>query len=121
MDQNGTGVQYPTLTLDGVTYTVKFSRGLLYRMEKLGVKFAPTFPKDDTGKPLGVSMSISNLVDVLHIAIGYPGTHEELAEAVYEQRNDAVTALVVAWGKAFPPRPQPQAPAEASPAAPLTN
>lgn len=119
MDQNGTGVQYPTITLDGVTYTVKFSRALLYRMEKMGVKFAPTFPTDEHGKPAGVAMSLANLVDVLHVAIGYRGTHEELAEAVYEQRNDAVTALVVAWGKAFPPRQQPQAAAEASPASPL--
>ena len=38
---NGTGVDYPTIELGGKTYTVKFSRGMLYRMHKQGVVFAP--------------------------------------------------------------------------------
>lgn len=117
MLNNGTGVEYPKLTLDGVAYEVKFTRAMLYRMEKLGVKFAPTF-KNENGKAT-VAMSLANLVDVLHVATGYRGTHEELAEAVFDQRNAAVDALMVAWGKAFPPPPQPQAAAEANPASPL--
>ena len=112
---NGTGVDYPTIELGGKTYTVKFSRGMLYRMHKQGVVFAPQV------KAGQVLMQFAPLVDVLHLAIGFDGTHEELAELVYDKRNDAVSALMVAWGKAFPPTPQAQAPAEAKPEPNLTK
>ena len=98
MNQNGTGVEYPTIELGGVNYTVKFSRGMLYRMGKQGVSFSPKFPGE--GK---VSMDFSQIVDLLCLATGFPGTHEDMAELVYEKRNEAVAALMAAWGKAFPP------------------
>ncbi len=94
---NGTGVDYPTIELGGTKYTVKFSRGMLYRMGKQGVNFAPQFANN------AVSMPFAQVVDVLHIATGFAGTHEELAELVFDKRNEAVTALMSAWGKAFPP------------------
>jgi hypothetical protein len=103
---NGTGVDYPTLELGGKAYTVKFSRGILYRMGKLGVVFNPRVANNQ------VTMSFTAVVDVMHAVIGFEGTHEDLAELVYDKRGDCVSALMVAWGKAFPPTPQAQAPAE---------
>ena len=94
---NGTGVDYPTIELGGKTYTVKFSRGMLYRMGKLGVVFAP---KLDAGR---ITMDFAQIVDLAHLATGFKGTHDELAELLYDKRNDALTALMAAWGKAFPP------------------
>ena len=114
---NGTGVQYPTIVLGDKTYTIKFGRAMLYRMDKLGVKFLPTIIPPAGDRPGVVNMNFSQIVDVMHIAIGFQGTHEELAELVYEQRNEAVTALMVAWGKAFPPK-TPVLTAETQPAQP---
>jgi hypothetical protein len=110
---NGSGVDYPTIELGGKTYTVKFSRGLLYRMSKLGVVFAPQVVPNpnDPSKKL-IQMSFVQIVDVLHVAIGFEGTHEELAELVFEHRPQVIDALMAAWGKAFPPAPLPQVPAE---------
>ena len=33
-----TGVDYPTIELGGKMYTVKFTRGLLYQLDKQGIK-----------------------------------------------------------------------------------
>ena len=98
----GSGQEYPTLEIGGVKYTVKFSRGLLYRMGKAGVVFAPQVINQGTA----VTMPFHQLVDVLTMAISWPGDNESLAELVYPIRGDAVAALMQAWGKAFPaPRP----------------
>lgn len=91
---NGSGVEYPKVELGGVTYEVKFTRGLIYRMDKAGISFTPRFLNQ--GKQ--VQLSFSNLIDVLRMAISFPGTAEELAELAYDKRNEITTALVNGWG-----------------------
>ncbi len=93
-----TGIDYPTIELGGKIYTVKFSRAILYRMGKAGIELQPK-PSPIPGM---VQLGFSNLVDVLHAATGFEGTPEQLAELVYEKRNEASTAIFTAWGKAFP-------------------
>lgn len=119
MSENGTGVQYPTIELGGQTYTVKFSRAMLYRLGKAGVKFSPQFKAPEGDKPGGIQMDFAQVVDVLHLAIGFQGTHDDLAELVFDKRNEAVSAIMLAWGKAFPsPQIQLREPAGANPEAP---
>lgn len=114
MSNNGTGVEYPTIELGGQQYTVRFSRAMIYRMGKAGVSFAPKVDGQN------IKMDFAQVVDVLHLAIGFQGTQDELAELVYDKRGEAITVLLQAWGKAFP-SPQPvklQEPAGISPEAP---
>jgi hypothetical protein len=111
---NGSGLEEnPILEIEGKKYVVKFTRRLLYRMGKAGVNFAPQMVPQGGGRA-AVTMPFTMVVDVLHMAIGYPGTTEDLAEAIYDIRNKAVDALMVAWGKAFPaPLPTlPETPAD---------
>jgi len=98
---NGTGITYPEIELGGKKYTVKFTRGMIYRMGKAGVSFSPRL----TGSPDAqlITMEFSQLIDVLHLAIDFPGTHEELAELAYDKRGELVTALVTAWSKIMLP------------------
>ena len=122
MENNGSGIDFPTIELNGKTYTVKFSRAMLYRMNKLGVVFAPQIVASptDPGKK-AVQMTFMQIVDVLHLATGYEGSHEELAEAVFDKRPEAIDKLMAAWGKAFPsPQVQLREPA-GQPEAPLTQ
>ena len=91
---NGSGVEYPKVELGGVTYEVKFTRGLIYRIDQAGISFTPRF--SDQGKQ--VQLSFSNLINVLRMAISFPGTAEELAELAYDKRNEITTALVNGWG-----------------------
>lgn len=89
-----TGVEYPTLTLgDGNTYTVKFTRGTLYRLSKAGVKFSPVFTKNSS------SASLSNVIDTLKVVIDYPGTAEELTEIAFDQKDEILSVLCAAWVK----------------------
>lgn len=90
-----TGATYPTVELGGVLYEVKFTRSMIYRMDKAGIKFSPEFI--DGGKG-GVKLSFSNLVDVLKVAIDFPGTADELSEMAYDKRNAITTILMNAWG-----------------------
>lgn len=97
---NGTGVQYPTLTLGGHTYTLKFTRGaIMYRLSKTGSQIAD----------LGTAKSFSTLMDLLHAALygQYAGSVEDLAELVMaEQAIESVNvAIGEALKKAFPPTP----------------
>jgi hypothetical protein len=115
---NGTGVEYPKITLGGVEYEVKFTRAVMYRMGKLGIKFEPTI------KPDRVTVAnFSQLVDVLHLAISFQGTPEQLAELCFDQRHEIVGPLVSAWLKVvLPSMPTIQTPAaNPTPDRPLTN
>lgn len=96
---NGTGIEYPTIELGGKTYTVKFSRGLLYRLAKAGVKIET---RQIAG---GVSMPFEILVDAYHVLIGFEGSHEELAEMMFDKRGEALNKLLVAVGKTLPAAP----------------
>jgi hypothetical protein len=101
---NGTGVVYPTIELGGTAYTVRFSRGSLYRMQKLGVAFAPKIqPIPDQPGMIRRTMTFSEVVDVMHIGINFPGTAEQLAELVTNDKvQEAFDKIMEAWGKAFP-------------------
>lgn len=92
-----TGVDYPTIELGGKTYEVKFTRGLLYQLDKHGIKFNPQFANNSA------TCGLSAIVDTLRLAIGFEGSAEELAELVYDKRDEALTALVNGWGKVVLP------------------
>ncbi len=106
---NGTGIQYPTLELGGVTYTVKFSRGgILYRLSKSGTNLSDL--RAGSGK------SFATVIDVLHAALfdQYMGDAESLAELVMSEDKIALASEVVseALKKVFPPTPVAAPPAD---------
>lgn len=96
---NGTGVKYPTIKVGDAEYEVKFTRGVLYRLEKAGVIFNPRFTNG--GKTW--TLSFSNVVDVLHACIDFNGTHEQLAELIFDTRDVAANILMEAWGNLMLP------------------
>ena len=67
---------------------------MLYRLEKAGVAFSPKFDRDSKTW----AFSFSNIVDTLHACISYRGTHEELAEGVFDIRDQVSRVLLDAWG-----------------------
>lgn len=93
MEENKAPGEFPEIELGGETYQIKFTRGLLYRLDKMGIQFSPRFT------PQGSTCTLSNIIDVLHVVIGFKGTHEELAELAYDKRNDIHTKLVESWEK----------------------
>ena len=121
MSQNGTGIVYPTIEIEGKSYELKVSRGtLLYRLSARGVNLV------DINR--GDFKSYAAVMDVLFALIQdqgapYPNA-EALAGAVQELGSDKVreigNAVRTAVGKAFPPV-TPPAPVETKPAVPLTQ
>ncbi len=101
-ETNGTGIIYPTITLGGIEYTLKFTRGaLLYRLGKAGVN------TDNLG---GNLHNFSVGIDILRV-IATPDIKmdaESLAELVLEEGKSVELASVIseAMGKAFPPTQQ---------------
>lgn len=102
------GTEYPELELGGVTYEVKFTRGILYRLDKAGVTFNPQFTKTTS------TVKLANLIDVLHMVISFEGTHEELAELAYDKRDEVSSKLIQAWGKVVLPSLQARGSAQAA-------
>ena len=95
---NGSGLQFPTLELGGVTYIVKFTRGgLLYRLNKAGASMAD----------LGGQKSFAASIDLLHAALygQFLGTPEELADLVLSEEKILQIGEVLgeALKKVFPP------------------
>jgi hypothetical protein len=115
----GSGIDYPTLTLsDGVTYTVRFTRASVYRLDKagfdvrkLGSEIQAWFPKDlGNGLVQNGNLRFSVLVDVLHASITpqYTGTTDDLAELLdlpYVQ--PAALAVINALAKTWPSAQKP--------------
>lgn len=97
MEELTTGAEYPSIELGGQSYQVKFTRGLMYRMDKLGLSFDAKFTKE--GELIRTTMPYHNIIDVLHMAIGFKGTQEELSEFVYDRRDEIMVLMVGAWGK----------------------
>ncbi len=108
-----TGISYPTITLGGIEYTIKFTRGsLLYRLTK--IHFDPT--------DLSRALTFAKAVDALHALITptFPGSPEELADAILD--NDLSTQQIAdsireALGKAFLPTQEKAAETAGNPAA----
>jgi hypothetical protein len=94
-----TSAEYPKIELGGTIYEVKFTRGLMYRLDKMGLSFSPTF---EAGKKAW-SGKLSNMIDVLKEAIGFEGSAEALTELCYDKRDEVLTVLVEAWGKGVLP------------------
>ncbi len=119
----GSGIEYPSLLIEGRLYVVKFGRAALYRLDKQGfdLRTLPTqinawFPrKDADGNEISGSVRYSVLIDVLHAAVGdqLRCNPEELAEMVGPDRTAEVAmALVQSLSKMQPSaRPTPQEPA----------
>ena len=109
MDEStNTGTEYPTIELEGKTYEIKFTRAAMYRLDNAGVTFAPRFT------PKGYSVGIANLINTLHVVIGFQGSHEDLAELAYDKRDEIGGKLVEAWGKVVLPSFQAKASALAA-------
>ena len=87
-----TGVEYPTIELGGKEYTIRFTRALFYKMGKAGIKFNPQVTSTM------VQVPFHELVDVMKLAIDFQGTEEELAEMLFDKRDQVVMPLVNAWG-----------------------
>jgi hypothetical protein len=121
----GSGIEYPTLIIEGRAYVVKFGRAAMYRLDKQGfdLRTLPTqingwFPKlDEFGKEIPGSVRYSVLIDVLHAAVGdqLRCTTEELAEMVGPERTPEVAmALIQSLSKMQPSaKPTLQEPAAA--------
>ncbi len=107
-----TGISYPTITLGGVEYTIKFTRGaLFYRLSKAGVDLAD----------LANSKGFATMIDVLQVVITptFHGDAEALADLVLTEGKslDVGEGIRAALGKAFPPTQETAAQAAGTPAA----
>ncbi len=95
---NGSGIEYPHVTLGGVTYEVKMTRGtLLYRLSRNGIDLRElTGPK-----------AFSTMVDTLHACIQghFRSNAESLAEVIMAEDKavECSNAVNEALKKAFPP------------------
>jgi len=103
-ETNGTGIIYPTITLGGIEYSIKFTRGaLFYRLSKAGVDL------NDLTSPKG----FATMIDVLKAVItpAFTGDSESLAELVLNEGKSLAVgdAIREALGKAFPPTQTPAA------------
>jgi hypothetical protein len=108
MNQNGTGVEYPTVELGGTKYEVKFTRATLYQLDKAGIVFNPQVVRSTA------SLKFSTIVDTLKLCIAFEGTAEELAELSFDKRDEILVVLVDAWGKVVLPSLQTRAAAIAA-------
>lgn len=100
-DPLGSPVEYPTVTVDGQKYAVKFSNRTLYRLDKDGVDLAQFASKLKSG-----SVGVSMIYDLLAAAIQVPKhvprfSAEDLADVV--PTAEATRAVLDAMGKAQPP------------------
>lgn len=102
----GSGQEYPILKIGEQTYTVKFTRGMLYRMNKASIQFLPTFAPGGQA----ATLQLGQLIDTLHMAINFQGTHEDLAELVFDRRDEVAVLLIDAWGKVILPSLQARIP-----------
>lgn len=98
---NESNIEYPTLSLGGVDYIVKFTRGaMIYRVAKSGANFAHLYGADPAKR-------LAAVIDCLHAALfeQFTGTPDQLAELVIGENKiaEATTALLMTMGKVFPP------------------
>jgi len=95
---NGTGIDYPTLELGGVKYTLKVTRGvMIFRLSDAGINLAE----------INVHIkAVSAIIKVLHAMLleQYTGTPEQLCELVLAEDKMKLAAQAVrdALGKVFP-------------------
>jgi|SRR5579885_3328118 len=92
------GIVYPEITLAGVRYQGKVTRGsLAYRISKLGLN------------PSEMTKRYSVMIDTLHALLtpSFPGSPEDLAEIVdrEQKRGEALKVVAEALVKVFPPSP----------------
>ena len=88
-------VTYPTISIRGVAYPVKFSNAAYYRLEKAGLELPDVAAKLKSGR-LGVAL----VYDLLAASIGHGFTGEMLAEVI--EISVARDAVVAALGKVQP-------------------
>lgn len=96
---NGTGVQYPHITLGGVDYELKFTREVLYyRLSKAGL---------DLGNLGDRLKNLAAVCDIVHALIGrsFSGTAEDVAQMILaeDKIRECATAIAEALGKVLPP------------------
>ena len=108
----GTGVEYPTVELGGKTYEIKFTRALIYRLDKAGINFAPTMTRQ--GAVTHTACAFGTIIDTLKMAISFDGTAEDLAELAFDKRDEILDALVAGLGKVVLPSLQARAAARAA-------
>jgi hypothetical protein len=108
MNENGSGVSYPTVELGGVRYEVKFTRATMYRLDKEGIVFNPQFARSSA------TLKFSTIVDTLKLCIAFDGSADELAELCFDKRDEILSVLVESWGKVVLPSIQARAAAKAA-------
>lgn len=100
-DPSGSPIEYPTVTVDGQEYQVKFSNRAIYRLDKAGVDLQQFGEKLKSGR-----VGMSQVFDLLAATIQTPPhvprlDAEELSEKV--SIGDATRAILQSMGKAQPP------------------
>jgi hypothetical protein len=98
MSQN-TGIEYPTIKLGEKIYPVKWTAANEYDMSAAGVSLMGVPNPHAPGK---VNIPFHQVVDALHILIGFEGTKHELAELITGRSQEAYEKIVLARGKATP-------------------
>lgn len=93
---NGSPVEYPTVTVRGIVYPVKFSNRTLYRLDKNGIDLAQFGEKLKAGR-----VSVSMIYDILSACLPTGLAAEDLADEV--STADATKAVIEAMGKVPPP------------------
>lgn len=100
-DPSGSPIEYPTVTVEGAKYTVKFSNRTLYLLDKSGVDL-----QQFGAKLKGGTMSVSMIYDLLAASIQTPKhvprfNGEDLADSV--PVTEATRVVLEAMGKVPPP------------------
>ena len=94
---NGSGIQWPQITLGGVTYTLKVTKGsLTFRFSKYSIPF----------RRFGPTAGAVLAEQLWAILLGqYFGSAESLFEMMFDENHLAAVAAAVdeAVGKVFPP------------------
>lgn len=92
---NGTGVQYPEITLGGFTYVVKCTRAvLLYRLSRKGISFS------DLNNP---KTRYAALFEIFHAFIGDQAQGKSVEDFVQLASDEnKVQAVDLAVGQAIP-------------------
>lgn len=90
MDPNGSGIQYPTIDIDGVVFEIKWTRESSYDLSLAGINIA------------GPSVPFHMVVQALHSLIGYPGTARQLSTHLIGRSQEAYNKILEASGKVLP-------------------
>ena len=99
MDQNGTGIEYPTIKLGEKVYTIKWTPITEYDLSAAGVNMQGI---PNPHNPQKITIPFHTVIDALHILANFGGTKYELAELVSGRTQEAWDKIIASRGKATP-------------------